>query len=301
VDDAAKDSINFKAAQAQYEDGKYDKAVQGFTTYINKFPNGRSRLVAQFNRGESYMVLKDYSNALRDFEYVVNRGPSKYYVKAIEKAAAIAYNHEKDFSKAYNYYTLWEQNADSEQNRFEAQLGALRCAYRLNNQKAVNDLSNKVANNPNASPEQKANANFYLAKIAMDKKDYDSAREAFNKVIKAVDNELAAESRYQIAYIYYLERDLNTALAICERAGQESSAYQYWVAKSVILISDIYVEKGDLVSARAYLEGLLAKYKGDEELINIAKQKKAQLDKQMDANSRLDSGSKPTLEFEDDN
>lgn len=301
LDATAKDSINYKAAESQYLDGNYDKAIAGFTNYINKFPNGPNRLPAQFNRAESYMVLKDYSNALKDYEYVVNRGSSKYYLKAVEKAALIAYNHEQNFTKAYNYYSLWEQNADTEQNRFEAQLGALRCAYRLNNASAVLDLANKVANNPNANKEQKANASFYIGKISLDRKDFDSAREAFNKVIKNVDNELAAESRYHIAYIYYLERDLNTALDICERANRESSQHPYWVAKSVILMSDIYVEKGDLMTARAILEGLLSKYKGDEELINIAKTKKAQLDKQLDARSRLDSGNNNTLELDEDN
>ena len=290
VDDAAKDSINFRAGEAQYEGGNYEKAVQGFTAYINKFPNGRSRLTAQYHRGESYMVLKQYSNALSDFEYVISKGPSKHYQGATEKAALIAYNHEQDFTKAYNYYSLLEQNASNEQQRFEAQLGAMRSAYRVGNTNAVFQSANKVANNPNASKSQKALANLYIGKIAMDKKDFDTAREAFNKVIKDVNDESAAESRYNIAYIYYLERDLNTALSICERANRESAGYDYWIAKSVILMSDIYAEKGDLLSAKSILEALLDRYKGDPELIQIARTKKEQLDRQLQSNSRLDAG-----------
>src|SRR5690606_6398064 len=90
VDDAAKDSINFRAGEAQYEGGNYEKAVQGFTAYINKFPNGRSRLTAQYHRGESYMVLKQYSNALYDFEYGISKGTSKRYQGATGRAERLA-------------------------------------------------------------------------------------------------------------------------------------------------------------------------------------------------------------------
>jgi TolA-binding protein len=150
--------------------------------------------------------------------------------------------------------------------------------------------------------EQKANANFYIGKISLDKKDYDNARASFNKVIRAQESsEIAAESRYHIAYIYYLERDLNTALDICQRANRESAQHQYWLAKTIILMSDIYAEKGDLLSARTLLEALLEKYKGDQEIIDTAKAKKAQLDKLSNESSRLNTKPVEKIEFDSGN
>ncbi|MEZ5056162.1 MAG: tetratricopeptide repeat protein [Saprospiraceae bacterium] len=290
VDETAKDSINFKAAEAQYENGNYERAIEAFTSYINKFPNGQSRLTASFHRANSYYELKNYSNALRDYEYVINRGPSRYYADAIEFAALISYNSEEDFTRAYNYYTLMEKNAPSAEKKFEAQLGAMRSAYRTNNSQAVYDNANKVANNSRATGEQQAQAYLYIGKISSDKKDFDKAVTAFEKVKSLVDNEYAAEARYQIAYIYYVQRRLDEALEICERANRESASYPYWVAKSVILMADIYTERNDLLSAKTILEAVLENYKGDEELLNIARAKKEQIDALLEKNSRLDTG-----------
>ena len=59
------------------------------------------------------------------------------------------------------------------------------------------------------------------------------------------------------------------------------------MAKSVILLSDIFADKGDLYNARAALEALLENYDEDPELVNIAKAKLAKLNQQLNQSSRL--------------
>jgi tetratricopeptide (TPR) repeat protein len=287
LDNFARDSINFKAAESQFENANYNRAVEAYTDYLRKFPNGRYTLTANYHRGESYSVLRNYSEALKDYEAVIEKGPSRFYLKALEKAAIIAYNHEQNFNKSYDFYTKLEAAALTGEERFEAQLGALRSAYRIGNASAVYSLATKVTNNSSASVQQVATANFFLGKMAFDQKDYDNAMTAFNKVIQTSDNEQTAEARYLKAYIYYLKRDLETAQQITINSNKESSAYPYWVAKSVILLSDILTEKGDLYNARAALEALLDNYKDDAELINEARTKLARINQQLNQSSRL--------------
>ena len=301
LDSFARDSINFKAAESQFENANYERAIEGYTTYLRKFPNGRYTLVSHYHRGESYSVLRKYSEGLFDYEYVVNQGPSRYYMKALEKAAIIAYNHERDFSKAYDFYSRLENSARSQDEKFEAQLGALRSAYRINDASAVYSLASKVANSPSATQQQQATANFYLGKMAFDQDDYANALPAFEEVVKLSDNEQTAEARYLIANIYYLRRDLATAQQLCINANRESSGYPYWVAKSVILLSDILAEKNDLYNARAALEALLENYNEDPALVNEARQKLGIINQQINRNSRLDSGSRNSDRLEMDN
>lgn len=287
VDSASKDSINFKAAESQYENANYSRAVEAYSDYIRKYPNGRSVLMAYYHRGESYAALKRYSEALKDYEYVIGRGTSANYVKALEKAAIIAYNYEQNFNKAFDLYSKMESSATSETMRFEAQLGAMRSAYRIGNTQAVLSLSRKVANNASATAAHKATSNFYIGKISFDQRDYDNALSALNEVVRLSDNEQTAEARYLIANIYYLKRDLAKSQELCINANKESSAYPYWVAKSVILLSDIFADKGDLYNARAALEALLENYDEDPELVNIAKAKLAKINQQLNQSSRL--------------
>lgn len=289
LDNFAKDSINFQAAESQFENANYLRAIDGYTNYIRQFPNGRYQLDAYYHRGESYSVLRRYSEALLDYEWVVDQGPSRVYLKALEKAAIIAYNHEQDFNKAFNLYSQLETASTTDDERFEAQLGALRSAYRINNSSAVYSLAGKVANNPRATQQQIATANFYLGKMAFDQNDYNGALTSFNQVVALSDNEQTAEARYLIARIHYLRRDLEKAQQLCINNNKDNSAYPYWVAKSVILLSDVLAEKGDLYNAKAVLEALLENYTEDPALVNEARTKLNKIDSELDKASRLSS------------
>ncbi len=279
VSSGEKDNLNFKAAESQFELGNYEKASQGYTDYLTKYPSGTNRLLAYFRRGECFASQKQYSKALVDYENVIQKGAgSKYYEKSLNKAALIAYNSDKDFNKSFDYYTKLEKVASNDDARFEAQLGALRSAYRTNNSKSVVELAEKVAKNQQASQEQQASANFYLGKVAFDKKEYDRALTAFNQVTKLSDNEQTAEARYLVANIYFLRRDYDVAEKLCANASKESGNYEIWVAKSTILQSDIYAEKGDFFNARAALEAVLETYTSDKEITSLTKTKLSQLD-----------------------
>lgn len=301
VDNLAKDSISYRAALTQFENGNYPRAVEAYTDYLRKYPNGIYALDAYFQRGESYAVQKQYSAALKDYEVVVNRGPSRHYLKALEKAAIIAYNHEKDFAKSYDLYVKLESAANTPEMRFEAQLGAMRSAYRSGNTQAMTAYANKVATNPAASPAQVATANFYIGKQAYDRKEYNQALTALQEVVRLSDNEQTAEARYLIASIHYLRRDLNKAQELCIAANRESSAYPYWVAKTVILLSDVFLEKGELLNARAVLEALLENYKEDQELIRTAREKLAVVNARINSGSRLDNTTRSLNRLEMDN
>ncbi|RME93385.1 MAG: hypothetical protein D6772_15960, partial [Bacteroidetes bacterium] len=286
--DFSRDSLFFRAAESQYENGNYQRAIDGFQNYLSQFPNGVNVLTAHYHKAESHAVLRQYDQALVHYEWVVGRGPSRYYLRALEKAAIIAYNYSQDFDKAFSLYQLLEQAADTEELRFEAQLGAMRAAYRIGNTQAVYDLANKVANNRNASDEQRASANFYIGKIAFDRQDYTAALTALNETIRLSDNEQTAEARYLRALIYYQRRDLQRAKELTLAANRESSGYPYWVAKSVILLSDILVEQGDLYNAQAALDALLDNYNEDPQIVAEAQQKRARVNSMINQGSRLD-------------
>lgn len=291
-DNFARDSITFMAAESRFETGDYQRAITAYTDYLQRYPQGFNVITAHFNRGESHSVLRQYSEALSDYDWIVNQGQNPYYVKALQKAAIIAYNHELDFEKSFSYYSKLEEVAENDDQLFEAQLGALRSAYRSDNTQALYTYANKVTRNNRATELQKSTAYFYLGKIAYDQANYNEALSSFEQVVALSDNEQTAEARYLIAAIYYKRRDLDKAQELTIKANQESSAYPYWVAKSVLLLAEVFAEKGDLYNARAALEALLENYNEDQELVSQARRRLGEINRMIDQNSKLsrDSG-----------
>ncbi len=56
VDNASRDNINFQAAESQFENANYTRAIEEYTKYIRMYPNGQNTLTAYYHRGESYAV-----------------------------------------------------------------------------------------------------------------------------------------------------------------------------------------------------------------------------------------------------
>ena len=279
VNDNDKDALAFKSAETKFENNEWEKAVPLYTSYLKNYGKSANSLTGYFHRGECYAGLKKYAEAQADYIEVVNRGQSQYYGKAMDKAIKIATNLVKDDKKAYDLYKTWEKTAANEADRFKAQLGCLDFAYKFKDSKATTEYANKVLKNTSADKGQQAKANYYLAKSAFESKDYETARSAFNQVVRLdKDSEEAAEARYDIAYIYYVQRELDAAEQLCNAANKESSGHDFWIAKSVLLLADIYTERGDNFNAKAMLEAVIDNFKGDAVITAEAKDKLAKLE-----------------------
>jgi len=273
VTEIARDSVLFKAAETQYASAKYDNAVSAYDKYLKKFPNGPNSLVAHFKRGESHFLLKKYDSALEDYKVVLSRGKSRFEEASARNGALIAYNIQKEFNKAMQLFIKYFEIATTPENQHEAELGVMRSAYRNKDNAKVNEVTELIMSNKLSSKLEKAEANYAKAKLAMSVKDYNGAREGFNKVIKYTEDERAAEARYEIAHLYFLEGDLEIAQQLCLNTNQQVAGYEYWLAKSVLLLADIFVKTGDNFNAKASLESLIENYTGDTELIESAKAK----------------------------
>lgn len=274
VNTAAKDSVTFQSAEIQYQNGRYSQAIEGLTNYLAQYPNGRYTLPAYFLRGESYAnrSIAKYDMAQKDYAFVVGKGPSSYYAKAAEKAALLAFN-AKDYPGTLEYARKWEEASVSEASRFEAQVLVMRAAYATTNSAVLTEYAQKVSAATLASPEQVATANYYLGKMAYDRGDFARAQPYLQRVTQNSTTEIMAESYHLQAQILYRQRNYAQAEELIGTANQASAGYDDWIARNLILISDVYVAKGDNSSASAALEAVLENFKGDPKIVAEAREK----------------------------
>jgi tetratricopeptide (TPR) repeat protein len=263
----ARDSATYEVAELQFERGQFDAAITGFSNYITKYPRGQQISSAHYYRGESYTALRKFPEAMKDYVTVVSKGPSRFYAKSAEKGGLIAFNSLADYGQAFEMARKWEESATTANSRFDAQVLAMQSAAKTNNSVATQEYATKVINSGSANGEQLAMANFYIAKAAYDKSDYTRAYPALEKVTQSSQSEIMAEAYHLMCQIKYRQRQFGEAEELISTANQASAGYDDWIARNLILLSDVYADQGDKNSAVAALEAVLENYNGNNQQI----------------------------------
>jgi len=83
----------------------------------------------------------------------------------------------------------------------------------------------------------------------------------------------AAEAKYNLANIDYLKHRYKTSQKACFELVKDMPNYDYWVAKTYILLADDYTGLKDAFQAKATLQSIIDNYKGDDDILPTAKQK----------------------------
>jgi tetratricopeptide (TPR) repeat protein len=295
-----KDSLSFRTAEIQYEQGDYAGSVKSFSDYLQRYPNGINMVTAYFYRGDAHALLKNYPAALSDFEVVTGRGPGQFYLDALSRSAILAYNHAQDFQKAFHHYSTLYGKVSDPIKKSEAALGAVRSAYRAGLLPKVAEWYPRVTSDVSSSDVIRAEAFYYGAKASLDQKEYQTSIELFRKVAALSDNIQAAESRFRIAQIEFFTGKFAAAEQSCNAANAQNGNYPYWVAKSLILISDIAVQRQDYFNARAPLEAVIENFQGDSQLVEEARQKLATVIRLEQEHSKVHRDTSKTLEMIED-
>lgn len=82
----------YQAASTDYNQGKYDLAIQGFRAYLAQAPRGDVADTAQYYLAESLYSKKDYRNAITEYDRLVREyAQSSFVPKAMYKAGLAAY------------------------------------------------------------------------------------------------------------------------------------------------------------------------------------------------------------------
>jgi len=234
------DSLTYSAAESQLASGNTSAALNGFNSYLQKFPGGVYAMDANFYRGEIYSNKKDWNNALNGYEAVAVNAPNSYAEKSILAAARICFFELKNYEKAEGYYIQLRKEASSQVNQLEAMRGLLRSQYQLKKWTEAAANAKDLASAKGSSTDDKALANMAIGKSYAVNSQYDQAIANFKIVVQLNKAALAAEARYEIAASWF-ELD---KLADAEKAAFEvinkSGSYDYWITRAYILLGDVY-------------------------------------------------------------
>ncbi|NDV79030.1 tetratricopeptide repeat protein [Dysgonomonas sp. 511] len=256
------DSLTYQAASDIYMKGKKSEARTALQKYLQTYPRGVFSSDARFYLGTIAFDMKDYDTAQGYFKEVVKSNNPKYLEKSLIIVSDIEYN-KQDYQSAYATYEQLNKVATSNENRAIAQLGMLRCANLMKKDSEVVAAATKILQGTNTAAVTEE-ARFYRGKSLYNMGQNSKAVADLEQVAKSSKTEVGAESKYLLAEIYYQTKNYAKAENHIKAFLSSNPSNQYWAARSIIVLSDVYAAQGKNTAARDYLTGLQMNYKGSE-------------------------------------
>ncbi|MBX2973341.1 MAG: tetratricopeptide repeat protein [Flavobacteriales bacterium] len=267
------DEKYYRSAETLYLDGKCAQAIGAFGDYLSKYPNGAFAVNARFYRGDCLYREGKYGQALPDLEASINADAAQFMESALYGASDILFR-DKRWEGALDHFVKLEPLASFPQNRLAAQVGQMRCLKELGRSADAAKAAAKVAANTDATADLKAEANMAVAKDLLDRNDLDGAFAKYKAITGSSTNALGAEAKYNMAYVRYLQNKYTETEKEVFDLVKKYPAYDYWKAKSFILLADAYVKLDDRFQAKAALQGVIDN-SDDAELVAQARQRLA--------------------------
>ena len=139
-------------------------------------------------------------------------------------------------------------------------MGILRCSQALGRHQAVIDVADMILGDQPISDDMRIEALYGRAKAYIGLNQWKNAQPDLTTLSKEVRTAQGAEAKYLLAQSYFELKDLDTAEAQVMEFTQMNTQQQYWLARALILLSDINRERGEYFQARQYLLVLQQNY-----------------------------------------
>ncbi len=293
VNVSEEDSLMYIAAENQYMNSDWEASRKSFAEYLTKFPNGGFTMNAHFYKADCDFRAKDYDQALQGYEFVLSKPNNKFTESALFKTSGI-YLIRQNWTKALDLFVRLEQVAEYKDNLKNAYSGQMKCNYQLKNFREAIVAATKLLESKKLDMKHEVEARLIKAKSAMSIGDFNLAKTEFFVVRQLSQAVEGAEANYSLAWIAFNNNNLETSEQIILETAEKYSAYDYWVAKSFILLSDIYKAKKNIFQAKQTLMSIIDNYPGDD-LKKTAKRKLEILEEQ-EASEKAAKGRTPESE-----
>ncbi|MFI3240257.1 MAG: tetratricopeptide repeat protein [Bacteroidales bacterium] len=262
IDVTEADKLTFLAAEKSYIDNPKDiSKLQG---YIQDYSKGVFVANAQYYIAKYNYSNKSYDDALKSIDVVLSLAKDASFAEdalAMKCEILTASGDPKDLLKLYKELEL---KATTNDNRVIANLGVMRTAKIMDYNQDVVDSATKLLSlsGLTADEEKEARMNRALAYISLNQKS--EAIKDLTKLAEETKSVYGVKGAYTLAELSYENKDYSLAEEQINDIIDKGTPHHYWLARSFILLSDIYAKTGNAFEAKEYLESLKGNYPGSE-------------------------------------
>ena len=272
------DSIMFVAAEKQYMAGNHSEAASGLKAYLNRYcPGGKFCTIAQYYLADSYYSAGDKLKALDEYVKILDTRGNPYTEEAALRAAEIAYD-QKDYAASLRYFKRLELAAQTTENKNIARLGVLRTSYFLNNTDETIQIANEIISDSKSSAQMRTEALLNRAKAFIRQNKLNEALKDLKEMNIDTRTSIGAEAKFALSEVLFKLNRLNESEKEVLDFAKKGTPHQYWLARSFIVLSDIYIQKGDDFQAKQYLLSLQKNYTVKDDVQEMIIERMAKID-----------------------
>ena len=278
-DASEQDSLTYIAAEKIYGRGRIEEAKSSFNKYLQTFPEGAFGLNAHYylcligNEQKNYDMILLHSGKL--LEYPDN----PFSEEALVMRAEVQFNLQQ-FADALASYKMLKEKSTTADRRLLAETGMLRTAYLLKDDVETIHAATDLLAEAKLTPELTNEALYYRAKAYLNQQADKKAMDDLKALAKDTRNLYGAEAKYLVAQQYFNAGDYAAAEKELLNYIDQSTPHAYWLARSFVLLSDVYVAMDKKLDARQYLLSLQQNYHADDDIENMITSRLEKLNKQ---------------------
>lgn len=270
------DSLTYIAAEKVYMKGETQQAHDSFARYLQSFPGGAFSLNAHYYLCLIAKQQKDEAALLEHAGKLLEYPDSPYTEEALLMRGEILFNR-KQYAKAMADYRQLQAKASTAERRQLGTTGVMRCGVLLGDDTEVIHAATTLLGESKLTPELKNEALYYRAKAYLNQKATQKAMADLRVLAADTRTLYGAEAKYLVAQLLYNEGQYAEAEKVVLNFIEQSTPHAYWMARSFILLSDVYVAMDKKLDARQYLLSLQQNYHADDDIAGMIEERLAKL------------------------
>ena len=269
----SRDSLSFAAARRIYLSGEPASAAKSLRSYLESYPKGYYTADALYCLSDCYLKTGERSRAIETLAALAGAGQNQYTHRALKTLAGMTFADER-FTEAAAAYRKLADAESTAAGKAEAMNGYVRATIAAGDEERILSMADDVASYTAAGDEAWRASQFAKAGI-LDRRGDAAAAQKIYKVLSAnVKTPEGAESAYRVVESAFRAGDTARAEKLVLDFSDKGTPHAFWLAKSFLVLGDIYVQKGDMFQARATYQSIVDGYTpADDGIVAEAKEK----------------------------
>ena len=262
-----RDSLTYTAAEGLFSRGQKADAKKRFKEYLEQYPNGAFAANAWYYQGLLLEEENDYDGAYESFMHSASYESSRFCESALDHASAMAWAVGDWETAMDTYMRLYAKTTNVDRQRISL-FRIVSSAGQISENEAVLLYADKALQTQ-LTADQKTEVKYWKAQALLSEGKRADARPLFEELCKDTRSRFGAESDYLLSQLLFDSGDAAGAEKVIMDFIQEGTPHMYWLARSFILLSDIYRSQGKDVEARQYLLSLKSNYTEDDDIADM--------------------------------